>query len=160
MTKHVTLLFLRREGEILLAMKKRGFGEGKWNGVGGKVEAGESWEEAAARECEEEIGVRVKPAGLTKVCELDFWLTNDPDFNNFAHVYTAEQWQGEPHETDEMRPQWFALKDIPYDKMWGDDHVWLPKVLTGKRLRAQFTTDEHNQIVDSELAELQPEEKF
>ena len=40
--KLVTLLFLRRDGQILLAMKKRGFGEGKWNGVGGKVEPGET----------------------------------------------------------------------------------------------------------------------
>ena len=48
--KVLTLVFLRREGEVLLGMKKRGFGEGKWNGFGGKVEAGETIVEAAARE--------------------------------------------------------------------------------------------------------------
>jgi 8-oxo-dGTP pyrophosphatase MutT (NUDIX family) len=55
--KHVTIMFLRREGELLLAMKKRGFGQGKWNGAGGKAEPGETPLQAAIRETEEEIGV-------------------------------------------------------------------------------------------------------
>ena len=53
--KHVTLLFLLTDDQILLAMKKRGFGMGRWNGVGGKIEPGETIEEATARECREEI---------------------------------------------------------------------------------------------------------
>lgn len=53
-----TLLFLRRGDELLLAMKKRGFGKGKWNGVGGKLEAGETLEQALIRETVEETGVR------------------------------------------------------------------------------------------------------
>ena len=47
--KVLTLVFIRRQGEILLGYKKRGFGAGKWNGFGGKVEAGETIEEAAER---------------------------------------------------------------------------------------------------------------
>ena len=50
-----TLLLLRKDNEILLAKKKRGFGEGKYNGVGGKLEDGETPEEAMIRETEEEI---------------------------------------------------------------------------------------------------------
>ena len=56
-TKVLSLLYLRRDNEILLAMKKRGFGEGRWNGVGGKVEAGESIEQAMICEAQEEISV-------------------------------------------------------------------------------------------------------
>ncbi len=56
--KHTTLLFLLKDNHILLAMKKRGFGAGRWNGVGGKIEAGETIVQAAVRECFEEIGVR------------------------------------------------------------------------------------------------------
>lgn len=52
-----TLLFLIKDDHVLLAMKKRGFGAGNWNGVGGKIEAGESIEQALVRECQEEIGV-------------------------------------------------------------------------------------------------------
>ena len=47
--KILTLAFVRRHGEILLGFKKRGFGAGKWNGFGGKVEAGETIEDAAKR---------------------------------------------------------------------------------------------------------------
>jgi 8-oxo-dGTP diphosphatase/2-hydroxy-dATP diphosphatase len=57
--KDYTLVFCRRinengDKEILLGMKKRGFGVGRWNGFGGKVENGESIEEAALRELNEE----------------------------------------------------------------------------------------------------------
>ena len=52
-----TLLFLRRGNEILLARKKRGFGKGKYNGVGGKLKKGESPEMAMVREAREEISI-------------------------------------------------------------------------------------------------------
>ena len=44
-----TLAFVRESARILLGYKKRGFGEGRWNGFGGKVEPGEMIEEAAKR---------------------------------------------------------------------------------------------------------------
>ena len=53
--REATIVLLLRNDEVLLAMKKRGFGEGKWNGVGGKPNAGESIEEVAVRETKEEI---------------------------------------------------------------------------------------------------------
>jgi mutator protein MutT len=156
--KHVTILFLQREGELLLAMKKRGFGEGKWNGVGGKVEPGETPEQAAIRECQEEAGVT--PRNLKKMCEIDFYITSKPDFNNYAHVFVAVTWDGDPHETEEMRPQWFSLDALPYHQMWGDDHAWLPLVLAGKRFRSTFTLDEQENIVHSNVTELGAQEEF
>jgi mutator protein MutT len=126
--KHVTLLFLRRDKQILLAMKKRGFGADKWNGVGGKVEAGESYEQGAARECQEEIGVT--PLELKNVGELHFF--DLPDVEHYCHVYSCDTWEGEPVETEEMRPQWFDIGDIPYAEMWPDDEFWLPLLLSGK----------------------------
>ena len=56
-TLETTLCLLRKENKILLAMKKRGFGTGKYNGVGGKIENGETLNEAMIRETKEEIGV-------------------------------------------------------------------------------------------------------
>ncbi|MDR0650832.1 MAG: NUDIX domain-containing protein [Candidatus Peribacteria bacterium] len=56
MTLQTTLVFLfNLQGQLLLAMKKRGFGVGKWSGPGGKVEEGESISQAAVREVEEEV---------------------------------------------------------------------------------------------------------
>lgn len=47
--KLLTLLFVLEPGRVLLGMKKRGFGVGRWNGFGGKVQLGESIEEGAIR---------------------------------------------------------------------------------------------------------------
>jgi len=57
--KVLTLAFVRRHGEILLGYKKRGFGVGKWNGFGGKVETGETIEDAAKRFCEKFSNVKL-----------------------------------------------------------------------------------------------------
>lgn len=153
--KITTLLFLLRESEILLAMKKRGTGEGKWNGVGGKVAEGESIEQATIRECQEEIGVT--PLVLEKVGLFDFQIPAQ-DFHNVAHVYFCRQWEGRPIETEEMRPQWFALDSIPFSEMWSDDIHWLPKVLAGEKLEARFLFDENEQAVEMNFMPLQEKE--
>ncbi len=72
-TSKTTLCFLLQENSILLARKKRGFGEGKWNGAGGKVEFGETIEDAARRETNEEIGV--SPKNIERVATLYFYFT-------------------------------------------------------------------------------------
>ena len=149
--KDVTLLFLRREGQILLAMKKRGFGAGRWNGVGGKVEPGETIRAAAIRECREEIGIT--PHRPQLVGELIFYEANDSSFGHHARVFLATEWQGEPSETEEMRPRWFDLKDIPYDQMWADDRYWLPLLLSGKYFHGSFTLDD-NAVADYQLQEV------
>lgn len=133
--KHTTLLFLVKDDQILLAMKKRGFGAGKWNGVGGKIEPGESIEQAAIRECQEEIGVT--PNALERVANLTFTFDGETS-DIWTHTFIARGWTGEPVETEEMAPRWFAQTDIPYADMWEDDAHWLPHVLEGKKVVATF----------------------
>lgn len=135
--KLVTLLFLRRENQILLAMKKRGFGKGKWNGVGGKVEPGETARQAIVRECQEEIGVT--PINPVLVGTILFLASDDPSFGHDARIYVADNWKGEPAETEEMRPQWFSLEKIPYESMWSDDIHWIPTMLEGTLFEATIT---------------------
>ena len=60
MKKLLTLCIIYQYPKVLLGMKKRGFGAGRFNGFGGKVENGESIEEAAKREVVEEVGLNVK----------------------------------------------------------------------------------------------------
>ncbi|KAF9210157.1 hypothetical protein BGZ49_003611 [Haplosporangium sp. Z 27] len=97
---------------------------------GGKVEPGETPKEGALRELEEEAGITVKPENLYKAGILLFLFENDP-VGLETHVYKAFEYEGQIQECDEMRPQWFDIADIPYDQMWEDDRVWLPKVLEG-----------------------------
>ena len=58
--KIFTLCIIHQHPKVLLGMKKRGFGAGRWNGFGGKVKDGESIKEAAKREVVEEVGLKVK----------------------------------------------------------------------------------------------------
>lgn len=136
--KPTTLCLLLTENQILLAMKKRGFGMGKWNGVGGKVEIGETVPEAALRELREEIGVTASLENLEEVGSIEFYFTEKPDWNLHMHIFLIRNWKGEPVESEEMKPQWFSFEKIPYDSMWADDPYWLPKVLEGKKIKASF----------------------
>jgi 8-oxo-dGTP pyrophosphatase MutT (NUDIX family) len=153
--KDTTLLFLVRRdeagavSEICLAMKKRGFGIGKYNGVGGKVEPGESIENAARREAEEEIGVLV--GELRQMAELEFRYAPRPDWDQLVHVFFAESWEGEPTESEEMKPGWYAIPTIPFHSMWPDDSIWLPEVVSGNRIRGKFSFGEGETILEHEL---------
>lgn len=148
-----TLLFLRRNDEILLAMKKRGLGHGRYNGVGGKIEQGESIEQATIRECQEEI--EVTPTVFHQVARLDFLMDSDTDpWRIDGHVFVATQWHGTPTETEEMAPQWFKLTNIPYGTMWEDDTLWLPQVLDGKLIKANFTFDHTEKLLSHNVTEV------
>ena len=135
----------------MLALKKRGFGEGLWNGVGGKIEAGESLEDALVRECIEEIGVA--PKTWSEIADLDFIQdaeTDDP-WHMYIYAYMCDEWEGDPIETEEMKPKWFRTEDIPYHDMWGDDEFWLPYVLEGKKVTGEFSFDINNKLITHDV---------
>ncbi|PRP80004.1 hydrolase [Planoprotostelium fungivorum] len=85
---------------IMLAMKKRGFGIGKWNGVGGKVEERETIIEAVMRETKEECGLIIRERSLAFRGVLEFIYRDHPSWDNKCFVYTAHEWEGEPQETE------------------------------------------------------------
>jgi mutator protein MutT len=126
---------------------------GKWNGVGGKIEPGETIEEATKREAREEIGV--EPNNLIKVAELSFYFPHNPAWDLLAHVYFSEEWEGAILESEEMRPEWFAVEKIPFDTMWSDDSFWLPEVLAGKKLTGTFSFDEAGSVTSKQITFVQ-----
>lgn len=149
-----TIVFLRRDNEVLLAMKKRGHGAGRWNGSGGKLEPGESSMNCAIRETSEEIGVRA--LSLVKVADLTFnELHEGTPSRLHSDAYICDTWEGEPVETEEMAPQWFKISELPLDTMWADDAFWLPRVLAGEKLRCEFTFDDNNVILDHTIEPVQ-----
>lgn len=157
---NTTLLFLIKKNqdhisEICLAMKKRSFGAGRWNGVGGKLLPGETIPQALIRETKEEINVEVQVGDLSKVAELTFTFPDRPDFDQLVHVFVAEIWMGEPTESEEMRPEWFSAENIPFDTMWPDDKFWLPQVVQGKYIQGAFTFGEQDAILEQEVREVE-----
>jgi 8-oxo-dGTP diphosphatase len=140
--KLTNLVFVvRREtGEVLLAMKKRGFGLGKLNGPGGKLGPGEDPALGASREVQEETQLVIPPGHLQERGVLDFFYAAKPAWNNSCTVFTATYQTsfGQPAETEEMAPRWVKISELDdvLPSMWEDDKIWLPQVLadaiTGK----------------------------
>lgn len=149
-TLELTLLYLIKSDQVLLAMKKRGFGQGKWNGVGGKIEASETVEQALVRECQEEINV--VPTEFSKSGYLVFNEHHDGVRKLMnLHVYTATKWQGVVAESDEMKPEWFSIDQLPLSDMWPADSIWLRMVLGGQKIRGKFTLNEDNSVAESTI---------
>ena len=148
MNKLLTLCLVTKDNRVLLGMKKRGFGAGRWNGFGGKVQEGETIEEAAVREMKEESSVSV--TNLTEVGVLLFTFEGDPQVLE-VHIFKTDAFGGEPEESEEMRPQWFDFEKVPYDDMWPDDRFWLPQVLAGREVRGAFSFGEGDIILSKEL---------
>lgn len=152
MKKIMTLCLIVKDDKVLLGMKKRGFGVGKWNGFGGKVELSETIEEAAKRETLEECGVVVRSMEQMAVNEFQFDHKMEEILE--VHVFRVDAFDGEPMETEEMRPQWFDLSDIPYDTMWTDDRYWLSLFLEGKKLRTRFLFGTGEVILEKNIEEV------
>jgi len=150
--KILTLVLVQENERILLGMKKRDFGAGRWNGFGGKVEAGEGIEAAAARELKEEAGIEADV--LERVGILDFIYGDNTEIME-VHIFRVEKFKGEPAESEEMRPQWFNIEEIPFDSMWPDDQHWLPLFLEAKKFQGRFLFDEKNNILEHWLEEIE-----
>jgi 8-oxo-dGTP diphosphatase len=132
-----TLLFVIVDRKVLLIRKKRGLGAGKINGPGGKLDAGETPQQCALREVSEELCIdAINPQSRG---ELRFQFIDD--YSIHVHVFVADQYRGEPTETDEAIPLWYDIADVPYTEMWADDRVWLPVVLEDSGVDGRFTFD-------------------
>ncbi|XP_061175695.1 oxidized purine nucleoside triphosphate hydrolase-like [Saccostrea echinata] len=149
--KLLTLVLLTRPNQVLLGMKKRGFGKGRWNGFGGKVEKGETILEAAKRELFEESSL--KSDSLTKIGIIDFQFVGDPQILE-VHIFTSTQFEGEPTESPEMSPKWFNVEDIPFETMWPDDCLWFPMLLSGTKFQGYFLFQGHDKILNYTLDEV------
>jgi 8-oxo-dGTP pyrophosphatase MutT (NUDIX family) len=152
--RQASLCLLIKDDEAILAMKRRGFGAGLWNGLGGKPETTDaSIEETAIREAQQEADVT--PKSLRKVAIINFYFTGKPEWDQQVVVFITNEWDGTPKETEEMSPKSFKLDEIPYSDMWEADALWLPKILEGKRVEADILFGNNQKLIESEIREVE-----
>lgn len=132
-----------RDGQVLLQRKARGFGQGKWNGPGGKKEKGESIEDSVKREVLEETCLEILNPRIRG--ELGFVFPDKKD-SFFSYVFVVTEFQGEPKDTGEGVLKWFDLDNIPLEEMWDDDRYWLKRVLGGEYLKMKFYFDKEGRV--------------
>lgn len=127
-TIRATLLFIVDQDRVLLIRKKRGFGKGKVNGPGGKLDPGETELECAVRETEEELGVHA----VSPVKRGELWFQFVDGMAMHVAVFHATRHEREAIETEEAVPLWTPIDAIPFEAMWADDRHWLHRMLTGR----------------------------
>ena len=139
---NTTLLIIEKDNKILLAEKKRGFAAGKFNGIGGKQDSGETIVEAMIRETQEEICVTPIDYKQVGYINFDVWYKGErTDLK--LNIFTCSKYEGKIQETEEMRPVWFEKDKLPFDKMIEDDLLWLPMVLEGKKVAGSVKLDKN-----------------
>jgi 8-oxo-dGTP pyrophosphatase MutT (NUDIX family) len=143
MIERLTLCLVYDTKRISLGLIKRGFGVGKYNGYRGEPENGEALIVAADRETFEEANARainLKPRG-----KLDLrYLHNGKAME--VHLFSASGFDREPKETEEMKPKWFEISQIPFEMMLVDDRFWLPHILAGRNIKGDFTFHDDDRI--------------
>lgn len=147
--KLLTLTLIFKNDEILLGMKNRGMGKGKWNGFGGKVEPNETIDDAAKREVKEECGLDV--ISMEKIGIIDFEYVGSKEILE-GHIYFCDLFEGDIIESDEMAPiKWFKIKDSPCDTMWIDHKYWFPMILKKIPFKAHFKYLNDETMIDSTI---------
>ena len=134
----------RKQGKVLLIMKKTGLGQGKVSAPGGRLEPGETFLQAAIRECQEEVSLT--PLAPEKRMELHFQFTSG--YAMYGEAFFTDSWEGEERPSDEADPFWCDLDKIPWDNMWEDDRLWLPQALNGKKLRGFYVFDDDKMLLE------------
>jgi 8-oxo-dGTP diphosphatase len=144
--KLATLCYLRKDDHTLMVhriKKPNDMHQGKWNGLGGKLEAGESPEECARREIFEECGLQVTALELKGILtfpafdEIEDW---------YCFVFVADQFSGELIESSEGSLRWVPDDELLGLNLWEGDRVFLPWLEQPGLFSAKFVY-EHGKLV-------------
>jgi len=137
--KLATLCYVRKNGRTLMlhrVKKANDVHEGKWNGLGGKFEPGESPEECVIREIREEAGLKIRSPKLKGVLTFPDFAKGD---DWYVFVFTADKFSGSLIESPEGDLKWIPDRDLLRLNLWEGDKVFLPLL----RRRGHFSGKFH-----------------
>jgi 8-oxo-dGTP diphosphatase len=132
-----TLCYLRHDSRTLMIHRVKRAEDihvGKWNGLGGKLEPGESPEECVIREVQEESGLAIRAPRLRGL--LTFAGFKGDDW--YVFVYTAEEFSGELAENEEGFLEWIPDAQLESLPLWPSDHIFFPWLCQEKFFSAKF----------------------
>lgn len=124
MYKLSTLCYIKRDDSILMlhrVKKKNDINKGKWIGVGGHFEDGESPEECLIREVLEETGLKLASYKFRAIITFIY----DKDITEYMHLYTADEFFGEMIECDEGNLSWVPKSKLLDLELWDGDKIFL-----------------------------------
>jgi len=150
----VTYIQQHQEGQprVLLGEKLTGLGIGKIVGPGGKTEVGETPQETAIREVFEEVGLVIEPSDVVPIATITYPFLGRDWLSQRSHVFACHAFTGDVKESDELRASWWPLDALPYDRMWADAALWLPRALSGTFVRATFEIGPQNEVVQTDFS--------
>ena len=124
--KLATLCYVRKDGKTLMVHRIKKANDihlGKWNGLGGKFEPGETPEQCAIREIKEEAGLTVRSLILKGFLTFP-GFANEEDW--YAFVFVVPEFEGELIESPEGRLEWIEDRDLFNLNLWEGDREFLP----------------------------------
>jgi 8-oxo-dGTP diphosphatase len=132
-----TLCYIKHDGHTLMVYRNKkanDIHQGKWNGLGGKFEAGETPEECVIREIYEESGLSIHNPRLCGLLMFPNFKGNDW----YVFVYTASDFTGELIDSPEGKLEWIPDEKILELNLWESDHIFMPWIQDGKFFSAKF----------------------
>ena len=126
-------VYLIQDGRWLMLLRNRkehDINDGKWIGIGGKKEPGETMEQCAIRETFEETGLMMH--SLTMAGQVHFQQEGIDD--EIITVFTSQDFSGVMHACDEGTLSWIMEKDVLSLSLWPGDRIFLTQMMEGKDL--------------------------
>ncbi|PPB50281.1 NUDIX hydrolase [Arthrobacter pityocampae] len=158
--RRVVLCFLFRGGDdsgaadrihgdrqVLLGLKRTGFGTGRVVALGGKIDGAETDLDAAVREVAEESGIGLVPAEVRAAGSITWQFPARPAWNMAASLFTAEAGNATAVACEEIEPRWYGVDAIPWQDMWQDAPHWVPGLLAGRPVHATVVMSDDNESV-------------
>lgn len=150
MPQLATICYIDNGKELLMLhrnKKPNDVHEGKWIGVGGKLERGETPQECAAREILEETGLKAKPVLKGVITFPEF----APDLDWYTYVFKVTEFEGELIDCNEGTLEWVPYDEVLSKPTWEGDHTFVEWLLEDKPFfSAKFVYD-GDKLLDTQV---------